>query len=441
MSNIKTTDEYPVASDSETMNPSRGGRTLRFAAIAAILACGIGISGYFMSNKPRASRKSREPRAMLVDIMTAAAGTEQIFVQTLGNVTTSRSIDLAARVSGQILEISPEFIPGGYLEKGDRIVRIDPRDFELIVRERESSLARARSDLKVEMGQQEVSRREYDLLGKNLEGAARELLLREPQLAAIKAAVDAAEASLEQARLNLQRTAVRVPFNAVVQSRKVNLGSQVSMGMNLGSLIGTDEYWVQVSIPVKQLKWIDIPGSGVDEGSSVRIYNEAAWGQGIWRRGKVLRQLSELEPRGRLAQLLISVEDPLGLNSDTEHPLILGSYVRVSIEGSTVENVVKIPENALRNHDTIWLITPEKTLDIHSVEVVWQVNGSVYIRNDLPAESRVITSDISTPVNGMILREIGDVPDSSPGTGKNKGKGTGKSGGETNHNGSEGKQS
>jgi len=177
-----------------------------------------------------------------------------------------------------------------------------------------------------------------------------ELLLRRPQLEMAKAAVSAAEAALEKAQLDLERTVVLSPFNAMVQSKNVDLGSQVSTGTMLASLVGTDEYWVEVSVPVDELKWIDIPGYNAKSGSPVRVYYESAWGKDMFRTGTVERLMTDLEPQGRMARLLITVKDPLQLQSNPEkrHPLILGSYVRVEINGVEVPGIAKIPRAAIR---------------------------------------------------------------------------------------------
>ena len=416
--------------------------------VVAILTAAGWVSYYWMTHRPMATRRHPPARAALVEVRRVAPGSHPVTVKALGTVTAAQSMQLASRVAGEVVSISPEFVPGGRLTAGVVLARIDPRDFDLAVRQqqaevlrrsaearqraadvrqRESDVTRAQSNLTLEMGQQSVARREYELLGKPLATEDKDLILRRPQLqiaradcaaaeaalAAAKAVSKAAEASkaaaevdLEKARLDLQRTTIRAPFNAVVRTRLVDLGSQLAVGTPLASLVGSDEYWVEVSVPVDHLKWIRIPGVNGRAGSPARVYHESAWGREARRLGTVKRLMADLEPQGRMARLLVSVTDPLSLRSSEEEarPLILGAYVRVDISGPDLANVVRLPRTALRDGRRVWVMDPDKTLDIREVTIAWSGDEDVYVREGLADGEWVITSDLGAPVQGMALR-------------------------------------
>jgi len=250
----------PVASG-RTSGRGWGRRVLLFLLVLVILAAGAGASVYYLTNLPKAKRRPPRPQATLVEVSPVSLVTESVVVQALGTVVPAQTIQLASRVSGEVVKVSGELAPGGHFDANEQILQVEPEDYRLAVEQRASDLARAQSALRLEMGQQSVARREYELLGQDVREEDRELLMRQPQLATAKATVAAAEASLAKAKLDLKRTDVVAPFNATVQSRSVDLGSQVAVGASLASLVGTDKYWVQVSIPVSQLKWIRVPGA------------------------------------------------------------------------------------------------------------------------------------------------------------------------------------
>ena len=220
----------------------RGKRTLLITL--GIVMFAIAVSAYWMTNKPIAKRRRPEPRARLVEASRVTPATHIVTTDLMGTVIASQSIQLASEVGGRVLSRSDQFIPGGYFRKGERILRIEPRDYQLSVRQSESALVQARSGLKTEMGQQAVAKREYQIMGREVPTADRGLVLRKPQLATAKANVNSASALLDKAKLNLERTLVRSPFNAVVGSRNVDVGAQVGAGSPLASLVGTDQYWV-----------------------------------------------------------------------------------------------------------------------------------------------------------------------------------------------------
>lgn len=376
------------------------------ALVLIIFTIAGAVSYYWLTHRPMAQRRPPAPQAALVEVIPIQAETARVVVSSMGTVIPARKVQIAARVGGQIVSVSPQFIPGGRFRRNEQILRIEERDYELAVDQIKATLAEAEAGLKLEMGQQSVAQREYELLGETADDADEELLLRQPQLETRKAAVAAAEALLEKAQLDLERTTVVAPFNAVVQSRNVDVGAYIAPGTPLATLIGTDEYWVEASIPVDDLKWIGIPGVNETPASAVRIYHEPAWPSGVYRAGTVTRLMTELEPAGRMARLLVTVEDPLDLTADKEspHALILGSFVRVEIEGKEIQDVVKIPRTALRDGSHIWIVSSNNTLDVREVQVVWGGHDQVYISGDLPKGSLLITSDLAAPVPGMALR-------------------------------------
>ena len=387
---------------------SRSGRVVGIILGVLVLGAGAAVSVYYLMNKPKAKRRPPRSGSVLVEVMPVRHRTQRVTLRAMGTVIAAQTIRLAPRVSGDVVQVSKEFLPGGRFGAGDLILRIDPRDYQFVVQQKASEVVQAERDLKLELGQQSVAKREYELLKDAVEKEDQELVLRKPQLKTAQAALVAAQASLAKAKLDLKRTDVRAPFNAKVQSRQVNLGSQVSTGTQLAELVGTDEYWVEVSVPVDQLKWIKIPTKSGQPGSPVRIHYAAAWGPGIFRKGHVLRLATELEPQGRMAKLIASIRDPLSLapeNADCP-AMILGAYVRVEIDGKDLPDMVQVPRLALRDGNNLWIVSPQNTLDVRSVKIVWSGREFVYVADELREGDSLIISGLATPVQGMALRPV-----------------------------------
>jgi hypothetical protein len=191
-----------------------------------------------------------------------------------------------------------------------------------------------------------------------------------------------------------------------VQTRRVELGSQVHACIALASLVGTDQYRVEASVPLDELRWIQIPGYNAETGSPARVYHDSAWGAGAFREGRVQRLRADLEPQGRMARLLIGVRDPLHLEVEPAqaHPLILDSYVRLEIEGRTLPDVIEVPRTALRDGNRVWIMGPENALLIRELEPAWSGDGKVYVSEGLSDGDLLVTSDLAAPVEGMALR-------------------------------------
>ncbi len=386
-----------------------------YAPIAVLLVA-AGVAFVLVKTASRPERTKRPPKPALVEVSEARLKERSTSVTAMGTIVPAQQIQLRPEVQGRITKHADALVPGGIVKKGDVLVRIDAREYALAVQQAEAALLRSETDMKMEVGRKAVASREWKLVGdpaKSTE-SGRALALREPQLESAKAAVASAQSSLERAQLNVDRTVVRAPFNAMINEEAVEVGQLVGPTTNLATLVGTDKFWVQVSVPVAELAWIDVPGVRGGEGARASIVQEIGKTP-VVREGRVIRLLGELDPKGRMARLLVEVDDPLGLEKgdDSGLPLLLGAYVRVEIAGRSIDRVAELPRRAIRDGDAVWLAANDNTLRIQPVHVAWRGREVVYIDRGLNDGDRVIVSRLATPIAGMKIR-TGDEPDEAP---------------------------
>ena len=178
-----------------------------------ILLAGAGITAIIFSTEPTATREgATKQTAMLVEIIDAEKGNFTPTVTALGTVEAAEDIILSPRVSGEIIQRSPDFTPGGFVNKGDELLKIDPSDYRNILHQRQSELQQAEADYQIELGRQSIARQDYEMLNDTLSEENRSLVLRQPQLNASRSRVESARAAVEQAQLDLalaQRAASR----------------------------------------------------------------------------------------------------------------------------------------------------------------------------------------------------------------------------------------
>ena len=386
-------------------------RTLVVGAIKVVLCVAILVGAaamyqHQMKTSPRAGRKRPPMQARLVQVVGVQRGSAGTMVTAMGPVMPAQQVTLRPQVTGQIVEISPDVIPGASVEAGQKLFGVDERDYEILVHQRQSEIARALRDLKIEQGNRAVARREYELLGEEISKEDQELVLREPQLASAQAAYESAQAALERAQLDLARCTITAPFNAIVLEKSVDLGATVSLNANLVTLVGTDEAWVELKVPLHELKWITIPKENGEPGSEVTMRNPLAWGPNRSRTGRVLRLVGEVEPQGRLAQLLVSVDDPFCLKPENrdQPQILMGSFISAEIQGRSLENVFPIERFCVRDDDTVWIMDDADKLEIRPVEIAFRSPTHVYVEAGLTENERLIATDIAAPVPGMPLR-------------------------------------
>ena len=386
---------------------------LLLPVIVVIISASVAV--WMMQSGPKAKPRAKTRNAVLVDVRLIELGSHTTTVSIMGTVKPQREVALKPRVSGEIIKVGDNLIPGGRFNKGEELLAIDPSDYQLVVRQLASEVARVESDMQVELGRQRVAQKEYELLGESVSEVEKTLMLREPQLENNRALLEGTRARLEQAQLDLKRTTVRAPFNAVVMSRGVNIGTRVSPSTTLATLVGSDSYWVEAPIPASQLQWISIGQEDNDSGSPVHIYDSVAWGPNRSRSGQLIGLTAMVEENGRMAKLLAEIPDPLSLQpTSSEQPkLLLGSYVRVEIAGKLLPKAAAIERDLIHNGDQLWLMDEEGRLDIRTVEIAFRGQDQVLVTGGVSHGEKLITTNLPSPVQGMTLR-LKEAETSSP---------------------------
>lgn len=375
-----------------------------------IVAAGAITATTFMT-EPTAQRERASKRtAMLVDVMEVQRGSYRPVVVATGTVSPERDIELRPRVNGAVVYRAPGLTPGGFVAKGDVLVRLDSADYHNALAQRRSDLRQAQTDLELERGRGDVARKGFELVEEELATDKQSLVLREPQLSAATERVEAAKAMVAQAELDLKRTTIRAPFDAHVLRRDVDVGSQVSPNDSLARLVGLDAYWVTATVPLAKLRLLSFPDEQGGGGTIAEIRHRAAWPDGATRTGSLHTLVGALEDKTRLARVIVRVEDPLARKPETGNDapqLMIGSFVEVRMPGSELRDVVRLDRRYLRKQDTVWVMEDD-TLRIREVRVAVLDADYAYIASGLDVGDRVVTTNLATVTDGAKLRLGGE---------------------------------
>ena len=379
----------------------RGERRLKWALSIVVILLAAGGALALISTKPEPPRAQKPLEGTLVEVIEVEADRYEVDLHAKGTVLPAQEIVLQPELSGRVIWQSPELVAGGRFGDGEPILKIDPRDYQLAVESIRSQVRAARLDLRLEQRRGEVAKREWNAFG-DIEASddQRALAQREPQLDTAKLALKAAESSLRKAELDLARTTLRAPFNAMVVSESVDPGQLINAQTSVARLVGTDEFHVQVSVPVASLKAMRIR-TAEDSGAAAEIVQRVG-AERIERKGEVIRQLPDLDPGGAMARVLVSIDDPLG--NGTGLPLLLGSFVDVAVSAAPIESAVKVPRAALRGGNTVFVMNDDDLLEIRAVQIAWTEPDVVLVTGGLGPRERVVISRIPTPVPNMRLR-------------------------------------
>ncbi len=364
---------------------------------------------------PTVPKTSRGVKPTFVEVLTARVQDEQAIIVAYGTVQVHQRLIVQPEINGRVVKLNPRFVLGETLNKGAALLQIDPRDYRVAVDEQRAFLAKAEFDLKVELGNQAVAKREWSLLNPSageVTALSRQLALRRPHLKEKRIALVAAKSRLRKAQLNLRRTILRAPFNALVLNESVEMGQLINTQSSVATLVGTDEFRVQVSVPIRQLEWIAFPDAGHPQGSLVRVIRERGSGEPVVRYGTVVELLGDVTQNGRMARVLVSLADPLELEKPARvrRPLLLGEYVRVEIEGPELHDVLVVPRDVIREGTRVWIKNSENQLEVRPVEVVLSRKDTVLISQGLRDGEEIITSQVPAAIPGLLLQTLDEPP-------------------------------
>lgn len=369
----------------------------------AVLAIAGGISTVLMVTKKKPETKPSETKPTLVQAITTKTQDQTFRVYTQGTVAPLRETLIMPEVSGRIVAMSPVFRAGGFFERDEVLIEIDPSNYEAAVAQAEFALAQARLKLEQERARGEQARKEWKSLS---ESEAPPLALRIPQLEAEKANVAWSEQALERARLDLERTKIRAPYTGMVRDQSADLGQFVSPGTRLGSVFAVDQAEVRLPISSDELAYLKLPRtyrSGTENVlTNVKLSTRIAGRIHEWD-AQIVRTEGTIDPTNRMLYAVARIEDPYGRNDASDRPpLHMGEFVDAEITGHTVSEVVVLPRQVLRGTDRV-LVIDEKTYELRTrpVSVLKTNPDTVVLGGGLVDGELVCTTALDFVVEGM----------------------------------------
>lgn len=361
-----------------------------------LIVLGLACAGSMVALQPTAESQEPQEVARPVEVVEAQPRSLEAVVQATGTVEAARTVSLAPEVAGKVTFLDDRVRPGGTFNKGETLLRVDTRDYRAALAADEARLAQVELEVALERKRQLTAQREWALLGADQDEEP--LALRKPHLAVAEANLRSAQAAVDRSRLNVSRTSLRAPFNAVVVSENVDVGQVVGSQSPLVTLVGSDAARVVVSVPVDKLQDLDIPGYNGDSGSRVRVALSRRRGGPVIHEGRVTGVSGQLDPQTRTANVVVEVPDP----RSGDVPLLPGSFVQVDLIGRPLDNAVPVPREALDGADRVW-VAVDGRLRSRTVTVGWRTTDEVYIVDGLQGGDKVVTTPPSLPVEGMLV--------------------------------------
>jgi len=365
--------------------------------IIPLVIIGLAVLGFKVLKASKEEPEAKELAEIItsVNVIKSRLATHATQVETFGTVRSKFETKVSAQVSGEIIELSPQFLVGMPVTKGTILARLDPTDYNAILAQQQATLIIAERSLDEEKIRAEQATQDWLASGRKL-AAASGFVLRKPQLAAAEATIDAAEATIGKAKADVERTKIMAPFDAIVSSRNVSLGDFSTPQTILGSLISSEQAEIYLPLTAEQ-------NQQIKPTSETQItLSSAAPGASVDWIAKFSRFAPTIDTKNQVSYLIATLDDPYGKN-----PLPVGTFVNASIPAKKIDSVHSVPESALVNDSYIWIVSDEdKLVQTNAIRLHNFSNGMLLIRiNDEKIdEISVVSRPLSTFLDGMKVK-------------------------------------
>lgn len=446
-------------SESKSEPQSNPGRAIwkRLLIIVPILI-GLAFVAYNVRNRAEPERTGAGEAARKVRIITVPKTDVVPRALAFGTVTPGTVWEAVAEVQGKVIAIHGQLKSGAILPKGAILLRIDPADYRLALRSVEADVAvikaqlaelagrgaNTKASLAIENRLLAIARRELDrkrqLVRSRVASAAavdteeRNLLVRQQSiqtlrntlnlLPAEKQKLDAQLASahnrISNARRNLERTTISLPFDARIAQVNVEKAQFAKSGQTLVIADSIDISEISAQLPIEKLFQL------LDPSRMAGVTAERAMGEienilgltpiirlksgdlvSTWR-GRVARIADRIDPRTRTIGVIVAVDNPYAITAgDARPPLAKNMYVEVELRGRPRAGEIVVPRSAL--HDgKAFVVTADNRLQIRSIKLRLSLGGVAVIESGIRAGERIVISDLIPAIDGMLLDPVAD---------------------------------
>lgn len=432
---------------------------LRKILIVPPVLAGAAVLYFSISGREPPKRAAIEETASVVRVVTSEPQAYVPRVIGYGTVEPSRTLDAIAQVSGRVTYINPDFKRGEFITKGDVLVRLASEDYELEIAEAETDIAAADVDLEelavnleaqkktleiaksvLNLEEKELERQKT-LLQRNVstnqavetqeaavlkqqtevQNLENEIALYPVRRKALEQVKRKNEVRLQTARLNLDRTVISAPFDARVAVVSAEFDQFVAAGQSIGQLDGIASADIDVQIsPASMAGFADLAFSGeadtLDDAERRKnalerlsaVVRVGTAGVGATREARVKRVSDTVDPDTRSVGLIVTVDAPYeSLRPGKRPPMVKGMFAEVELSAPPVPGQTILPRSAVAN-GRVMTVSDDNRLVLTHVDVAHRFEDIVVLRTPLSGGTRVIVSDVSPVIEGMLLSPVED---------------------------------
>ena len=383
-------------SDQPSQPLQQGGKSRGKLLAIGIIAASIGASAVLIMFKPVAEPKQFSEKLPSVSTLQVQPKKMQIPVYSRGIIKPRQEVQLVSQVTGEVLEVNRKFAAGGFVKKGELLLKVDRANYLADQAKTRASLSASEVRLAQIEARARISSRGRDCTKDRLGCMI-------PQLNESRSSVKASKAALDLATRQLQKTSVRAPFDGRVRQAVVSQGQFVTTGLTMGIIYATDFAEVRLPLTDNMFSVINLPNDQtLSEDAALVTLKSGNGREDYFWQGKLVRTEASIDPQTRLIHVVAQISRPFTQDKSQPNrpPLNDGMYLEAQIAGRWYEGVYEIPRQALRNGHEVWLLDDDK-LRVRPVSVLYRGKQNVYIDSGLSPNDKIVMTQLDSVVDGM----------------------------------------
>jgi len=360
--------------------PNRPKRNpLKALAIALTLVAGVLVIILMTRTDGRPQREKRDP-LVPVKVATAIQKAVPVQLQAVGTVEAYATVSIKSRVDGQLMGI--HFREGQDVKKGDLLFTIDPRPFEVALKEAQARLER---DMALADKADMDARRYAELVAKNFVSSDKYEQFR-ANSEALRASVGADRAVVDRAKLQLEYCYIKAPMAGRTGQLLVDEGAQIKANDDKGGMVEIAQImpiYVGFAVPQQYLSQIKTHMAGGQlkvEAIIPDSRDKTETGTLSFLDNKVSSQTGTVLLKGSFA--------------NTERRLWPGQFATVILTMTTQPNAIVIPGVAIQvgqEGQFVYVVKPDMTVESRPVVAGMSIGDSVVIDKGIAAGEQVVT--------------------------------------------------
>jgi RND family efflux transporter MFP subunit len=379
----------------------------RWLLPVAILVGAVVLTAALIASRPEPPKVDAPTREPLVEVEPAKPFAGEFILTAQGSVMPRTETSLVSEVNGAVVEVADNFNAGGFFRKGDVLLRIDAKDYDAAMRRAEAQVANRRALLAQEQARADQAAKDWENLRRP--GQPSDLVLRVPYVAEAQANLRSAEADLQQARINLDRTVIRAPYDGMLREKRVDRGQYVAIGTQVALVYAIDRAEIRLPLTEGDATFVRLPPPGSESAGTTVVLRATVGGSNQTWQARLVRSEGVIDPLSRVVHAVAAIEDPYGVLSGREGPALpFGTFVQAEIPASIDHQVVGVPRHALRGGNQLMVVGDDGRLHLRDVHVVRGDAQQVFVDAGLKLDERVIVSALDAPVEGMVVRIAGE---------------------------------